>query len=529
MPQPGFHEAIRALTKEFGALLIFDEVKTGFRFARGGAAEFFGVTPDLATYAKAMGNGYPAAAFGGTDEVMSVLPDHVSHGGTYAGNRVAAAAAVKTLSIIKDTDALEKIHALGRRIQGGLAEVLNEKSLPHTFTGHPSMFGIYFAETGPDRVPRLGHVRSRPLRRDRDQHGRPRRDARARLARAVVPVRGAHERRLRGPDRVDLQRLARRRSRGPGPRQAGRTELRRRVVVGGRLGAGGEGQGDGARRERGQVGRSSGRPAAGARGRPGRGGVTELARRLGLHKSTASRLLATLQKRGLVEQDEETGKYRLGLVVIRLAERAERTLDLRGISMPELERLARLTHETTGLGVLDGDSLLTVAQADGPNLIAVGDWTGRATPLHCVASGKVLLAALAEREVLRIVRRGLVSHTERTITELEPLLEELARIRRRGYATAIGEYELGLNAVSAPVHDARGNVVAAVDIWGPAFRLTPRRIPELAVQAREAAAAISVRLGGPGPAQGKSVTNGAAAPVTPLPTGVAAASWPTRR
>jgi glutamate-1-semialdehyde 2,1-aminomutase len=107
------------------------------------------VTPDLATYAKAMGNGYPAAAFGGTEEVMSVLPDHVSHGGTYAGNRVAAAAAVKTLSIIKETDALEKIHAVGRRIQGGLAEVLNEKSLAHTFTGQPSMFGIYFSETAP--------------------------------------------------------------------------------------------------------------------------------------------------------------------------------------------------------------------------------------------------------------------------------------------------------------------------------------------------------------------------------------------
>jgi DNA-binding IclR family transcriptional regulator len=252
----------------------------------------------------------------------------------------------------------------------------------------------------------------------------------------------------------------------------------------------------------------------------GEAGVTELARRLGLHKSTASRLLATLQKRGLVEQDEESGKYRLGLVVIRLAERAERTLDLRGISMPELERLARLTHETTGLGILDADALLTVAQADGPNLIAVGDWTGRSTPLHCVASGKVLMAALAEREVLRIVRRGLVSYTERTITELEPLLEELARIRRRGYATALGEYEMGLNAVSAPVHDARANVVAAVDIWGPAFRLTPRRIPELAVQAREAAAAISIRLGGPGPTNGSAVGPSVAG----LPAGVAAAS-----
>jgi glutamate-1-semialdehyde 2,1-aminomutase len=149
MPQPGFHESMRALTQEFGILLIFDEVKTGFRFARGGAAEYFGITPDLATYAKAMGNGYPAAAFGGRREVMSVLPDKVSHGGTYAGNRVAAAAAVKTLSIIRDTDALETIHATGRRIQDGLKEVLNGKGLPYIFTGHPSMFGIMFTDTPP--------------------------------------------------------------------------------------------------------------------------------------------------------------------------------------------------------------------------------------------------------------------------------------------------------------------------------------------------------------------------------------------
>lgn len=227
----------------------------------------------------------------------------------------------------------------------------------------------------------------------------------------------------------------------------------------------------------------------------GEAGVTELARRLGLHKSTASRLLATLQKRGLVEQDDETGKYRLGLVVIRLAERAERTLDLRAIAMPELERLARLTHETTGLGILDGDQLLTVAQADGPNLIAIGDWTGRGTPLHGVAAGKVLLAAMAERDVLRIVRRGLVRHTERTLVDLEPLLEELARTRRRGYATSIGEFEPGMNAIAAPVHDARGQVLAALNVWGPNFRVTPRRIPEIAAQAREAATAISIRLG----------------------------------
>lgn len=228
----------------------------------------------------------------------------------------------------------------------------------------------------------------------------------------------------------------------------------------------------------------------------GEAGVTELARRLGLHKSTASRLLATLGKRGLVEQDEETGKYRLGLVVIRLAERAERTLNLGSIAMPELDRLARATRETTGLGVLDGDQMLTVAQADGPNLVAMGDWTGRCVPLHSVAAGKVLLASLPEREVLRLVRRGLDRFTERTLTQLEPLLEELARVRRRGYAAAFGEFDAALNAVAAPVHDARGQVIAAVDVWGPAFRVTPPRIPELVQQVRQTAAAVSVRLGG---------------------------------
>jgi glutamate-1-semialdehyde 2,1-aminomutase len=146
MPKPGFHQAMRALTQEYGILLIFDEVKTGFRFAKGGAAEYFGITPDLATYAKAMGNGYPAAAFGGRDEIMEVLPSKVSHGGTYAGNRVAAAAATRTLEILRDTDALATIHATGERIQAGLRQLLDAKGLAYNITGHPSMFGIMFTE-----------------------------------------------------------------------------------------------------------------------------------------------------------------------------------------------------------------------------------------------------------------------------------------------------------------------------------------------------------------------------------------------
>jgi glutamate-1-semialdehyde 2,1-aminomutase len=147
LPREGFHQGVRAITKEFGALLIFDEVKTGFRLARGGAAEFFGVTPDLATFAKAMGNGYPAAAFGGTAEVMSVLPDKVSHGGTYAGNRVAAAAAVVTLGLLRDGTILEGIKQRGLSMQRGLASILGARGIPYTFTGVPAMFGVMFTET----------------------------------------------------------------------------------------------------------------------------------------------------------------------------------------------------------------------------------------------------------------------------------------------------------------------------------------------------------------------------------------------
>ena len=349
MPKPGFHKAMRALTEEFGILLIFDEVKTGFRFARGGAAEFFGITPDLATYAKAMGNGYPAAAFGGTREVMSVLPDKVSHGGTYAGNRVAAAAAVKTLTILKETDALETIHATGRRLQDGLKEILNPVGIPYHFTGHPSMFGIMFREEEAseyrdwattdhelyDAIAIGMHVRG----------AMPEPDSREPWFLCEAHAKGDHIDRVLTAFSDSLDAALEDRA-----HHASIADPARRHVIARRGLNGSEGK---TMVLDGNAVRSVDRAAAlllALGESQGEAGVTELARRLGLHKSTASRLLATLQKRGLVEQDDETGKYRLGLVVIRLAERAERTLDLRGIALPELERLARLTHETTGLG-----------------------------------------------------------------------------------------------------------------------------------------------------------------------------------
>jgi glutamate-1-semialdehyde 2,1-aminomutase len=146
LPRPGFHEGVRAITREFGSLLIFDEVKTGFRLARGGAAEYFGITPDLATFAKALGNGYPVAAFGGRRDVMAMLPDKVSHGGTYAGNRVAASAAVATLGILRDGSVVKTLQARGESIQRGLGSILVKRGIAHTFTGVPAMFGIMFTE-----------------------------------------------------------------------------------------------------------------------------------------------------------------------------------------------------------------------------------------------------------------------------------------------------------------------------------------------------------------------------------------------
>jgi DNA-binding IclR family transcriptional regulator len=226
----------------------------------------------------------------------------------------------------------------------------------------------------------------------------------------------------------------------------------------------------------------------------GEAGVTELARRLGLHKSTASRLLATLQKRGLVQQDDDSGKYRLGLAVVRLGGHAEKTLDLRSIAMPELEGVARAVRETTTLGVLEGDSVVTIAWSDASGM--GHDRTGRNLPLHATAPGKVLLSNRPEREVIRLSKIGFTPFTSHTIVRVDLLLEELARVRKRGFATAFGEHEPTVNAVAVPVFDQRASVVAALEVRASGNRIQPSRIPDLIAVMREAAAVITNRIGG---------------------------------
>jgi DNA-binding IclR family transcriptional regulator len=226
----------------------------------------------------------------------------------------------------------------------------------------------------------------------------------------------------------------------------------------------------------------------------GEAGVTELARRLGLHKSTASRLLATLQKRGLVQQDDDSGKYRLGLAVVRLGGHAEKTLDLRSIAMPELEGVARSVKETTTLGVLEGDSVVTIAWSDASGM--GHDRTGRNLPLHATAPGKVLLSNRPEREVIRLSKIGFTPYTSHTIIRVDLLLEELARVRKRGFATAFGEHEPTVNAVAVPVFDQRASVVAALEVRASGNRIQPSRIPELVERIRDVAAVITERIGG---------------------------------
>jgi glutamate-1-semialdehyde 2,1-aminomutase len=129
--------------------MIMDEVKTGFRLAPGGAQEYFGVTADLVTYAKALGNGYPVAAFGGKREIMEQIGQGVSHGGTYAGNRVGMAAANVVLDILTQTDALEQVAQNGRALMAAISEVLAQFDLPFVVAGHPSMFSFWFGKNAP--------------------------------------------------------------------------------------------------------------------------------------------------------------------------------------------------------------------------------------------------------------------------------------------------------------------------------------------------------------------------------------------
>ncbi|HYM49470.1 MAG TPA: IclR family transcriptional regulator [Candidatus Limnocylindrales bacterium] len=224
-------------------------------------------------------------------------------------------------------------------------------------------------------------------------------------------------------------------------------------------------------------------------------GVTDLARRLEVHKSTAFRLLATLEARGLVEQNPLTEKYRLGYGLVRLAGAVVAEFDLSRSARAILEDLAERTNETVNLAVLQGDQVVNIDQITAAHLVVNVNWVGKQTPLHCTSNGKVLLAHADAAQRDRILAGPLRRFTPRTITDRHTLERQLKRVLEDGYAFTLEELEVGLNAVAAPVKGAEGRVVGAVSIAGPAYRVSPQRLQELGEMAKEAGEAISQRLG----------------------------------
>jgi glutamate-1-semialdehyde 2,1-aminomutase len=142
--------AARELCGKYDVVMIVDEVKTGFRVARGGVQELMGFKADLCTFAKAMGNGYPISAVTGREDILRQCGDGVTHGGTYTCHSVALAAADRCLQILEETDALQTIADYGSRMQAGMHDVLKARGIPHSFVGHPSMGGLFFSDTPPD-------------------------------------------------------------------------------------------------------------------------------------------------------------------------------------------------------------------------------------------------------------------------------------------------------------------------------------------------------------------------------------------
>jgi DNA-binding IclR family transcriptional regulator len=225
-------------------------------------------------------------------------------------------------------------------------------------------------------------------------------------------------------------------------------------------------------------------------------GVSELADRLGLGKSTVHRLLSTLALEGLIERDPTTGRYRLGLKLYELGSIVGDHLDLHEVVAGPIDDLRNRTGETVHVAILDGPEVVYIARRESPHTLRLFGRVGHRNHAHCTSTGKLLLAYLPLPELAAILDDvPLPAHTSHTITDRGTLEDELEAIRRRGWAENIEESELGVHSVAAPIRDASGRVVAAISVAGPAARFTPEAMRGVAVDTVRTADAISARLG----------------------------------
>ncbi|MEU5901046.1 MULTISPECIES: IclR family transcriptional regulator [Streptomyces] len=229
--------------------------------------------------------------------------------------------------------------------------------------------------------------------------------------------------------------------------------------------------------------------------RHGEAGVTEIADELGVHKSTAFRLLGVLENRGLVGQAKDRGKYFLGAGILRLAGAAAVRMDISQEGGPVCRELADELGETVNIAVLDDDAAVNIMQARGPASVTAQNWLGRRTPLHATSSGKVLLAHLPTTLREGLMARTLPRLTEHTVTGTAALRGELEAVVEQGFAVAVEELEVGLAAVAAPVRAHDGKVIGALSASGPVYRLTEDRLTELGKRTVAAAVELSRRMG----------------------------------
>ncbi|MBT8199463.1 MAG: IclR family transcriptional regulator [Acidimicrobiia bacterium] len=217
-------------------------------------------------------------------------------------------------------------------------------------------------------------------------------------------------------------------------------------------------------------------------------GLTELARRTGLPKSTTSRLLATLQDLKAVERSDDTGLYRLGSTLNSLAGSSSNT-DLASLATPHLHNLTVLTSETSGISIPDGYRVHYLTQVDSDNPIQIRDWSGELIPMHAVPDGQIYMSEWPDERLARYFSLDPMPFTSATITTEKAMRKRLDRYRGRGYTWVKEEFVEGLNSVAAPVKNQGGHIVAAMHVYGPAYRFpvdgTEKGIGESVVKAAD--------------------------------------------
>jgi IclR family pca regulon transcriptional regulator len=225
--------------------------------------------------------------------------------------------------------------------------------------------------------------------------------------------------------------------------------------------------------------------------------LMEVVAALKINKSTAYRVLSTLETLGYLERDANTRRYRPSLKVLELGFTALNSLEVRQVARPYLERLAQEVNETASLGMLNGMDVVYIDRVRNRSIVGVVLGVGSHVSAHCTALGKVLLAYLPQEELKsRLVQSNLTALTPRTFVEPSKLLDELELIRQRGYAINDEELAIGLRAVAAPIRDLSQKTVAAINVSGPVTTISLRRLKnELAPAVVETAAQISAALG----------------------------------